>query len=240
MNFQIISIFLGIFITLPISQSCGNFIIWDRDFCKATSSDRLFDSILPPNNTNDACEFELGSNITLDHLTTDKYENLFRVSNSAELSKCDASTSNSSLVIISKTYSFVIDPTIFTVGDMVYYISTSNGSKVSAENSRQTNPPCLQLAFRVKANSNPNQCRVSSNCRKNSILKDAAYTNFGCPVNGGISMSILILIYVGIPLLVIGIVLVIVLVFCYSGNTGKKLLQRSMNQEKTEDTSINP
>ena len=238
MYFQIINIFIVILITLPILQSCGNILIWDRDYCEETSAYRLYDSILPPNTLSSPCEFELGSNITLDHFNKDLFENLYRVSTSEELTDCDASNSTSSLAIINETYSFVIDPAIFNVGDMIYYISTSNGTKESAETSKQTISPCLQLVFRVKANSNPNQCRSSDNCRQSSVLKDAVYTNFGCPVKEGISMDILILAYVGIPILIIGIVGVVMLAFCYSGNKGKKIFQRSVHQEKTEVTSV--
>ena len=239
MNYPLFNVFIAIVVALPISESCGNYLIWDRDYCQETSGSRLYDSILPPNSVDRPCEFEFDSNITLVHLNGDVYENLYRVNTSLEMSECDASNSASRLSVISKTFSFVLDSANFNVGDVVYYISTSNGTMESAEKSKQTSAPCLQLAFRVKANSDPNECRSSENCRESSILKDAAYHNFGCPLEGGPGMGVVILIYVGIPLVILGIVGVIVMAFCYMGNTRKRIFQRhSMQQEKTEVTSV--
>ncbi|KAI6649610.1 hypothetical protein LOD99_6614 [Oopsacas minuta] len=231
MNFNILIIV--IIFAIPTAKSCGYNIIWDRDFCEDTAENRLSTSFLPPNSLDQLCEFEIGSNITLEHLNRNNYENLFRVRDRDDLISCSSINSTSDLVIISDSYTFNIDSENFRFGEEVYFISTSNGSKHAAENNRKIHPPCLQLAFRVI--NSANECIVTENCMRSSILTDNTNDTFGC---SGLSMNVLLIIYIGVPLLIICIVATLVGAIFFSSRSRRMLIQQSFHKEKTEVTDV--
>ena len=229
MSARIVIILTIIFISLQTINSCDYNIIWDRDFCNTTDHGRLESSILPPNILNSVCEFEIGSNITLDHTNRDIYENLYRVYNRYDFSNCSASNTSSNFLLINASYTFTLDIADYTIGEEVYFISTSNGSKFSAENHKKTETPCLQFVFKVV------QVRNTCDTCNSTIFDSVDNNNFGCPV----TMDLLIIIYIGVPLFIVILVGCCLAVFLFSQKSAKKLIQRSMNQQEvTGDTSI--
>ena len=219
-----------IFISFPNAHSCDYNIIWDRDFCSTTDQGRLENSTLPPNVLEPVCEFEIGSDVTLRHVNTKLYENLFRVNDENDFKECSATNSSSDLILINSNYSFKLDIANFTIGERIYFISTSNGSKFSAENQKQTNETCLQFAFKVV------QMRNSCNNKCNSTIFDnVSSDNFGCPS----TMDLLILIYIGVPLLILILAGCSLAAFaCCQNSTRRLLLQRSMNQQEVTSTTV--
>ena len=223
-----IIIIITILISSQTIRACEYSIIWDRDFCNSTEQDRLENSILPPNILDPICEFETGSNITLEHLNSGIYENLYRVYDKYDFSICSATNSSSELLLINTSLSFTLDPTNYVIGEEIYFISTSNGSKFSAENHKKTEQPCLQFAFKVVQMRN-----ACYTC--NSTIFDDVNDNFGCQS----TMDLLLLIYIGVPLFILLLIGCILVALVFSQNSTRKLiLQHSVNRpDVTADTS---
>ena len=87
----LLNLFVAFFLaTFAFSQACEYNIIWDRDFCNETEPNRLQTSILPPNNVDSLCEFEMGSVVSLEHLNGQLTENLYQVQTKGEFADCNA------------------------------------------------------------------------------------------------------------------------------------------------------
>ena len=225
MTARIAIIITIIFISLQMIYACEYNIIWDRDFCNTTDHGRLKNSILPPTILDPVCEFEIGSNITLEHNNTEIYENLYRVNDRNDVSICSASNSTSELLLINVSHTFTL--TEYAIGEEVYFISTSNGSKYSAENDKKAKKPCLQLAFRI--------VQVQNTCDKcnSTIFDNVDSDNFGCRTK----MDSLLLIYIAVPLLILVLIGCCSFAFVCAKKSTRRLIQRSVDQqEETADT----
>ena len=232
----ILKLFIGAFaVTFAFSQTCEYKIIWDRDFCNETDSDRLQNSILPPSDVNNFCEFEMGSVLNLEHLNGDLYENLFQVEREVEFATCDASNSQSIAVVINSIYNFTLDPGNFAIGDEVYFISTSSGTNESAINSRKISHPCLKLAFKIVASTN--QCGTNSRCENSVLSQNQA--NFGCGFGKKVNNTVLIIIYITVPVILVLLIICFLVACCVLSDRKRAIsAQKSAANKVTEMTSI--
>ena len=152
-------------------------VVWGQNYC--ADRDRYPNSSYElPHYT--PCSFCVNDVVTLRiNSTSNIYENLYRVPNETAMMNCNASTNENANVI---AFNDKQEMTIrsggseaalsFFLGATYYFISTSDGTQISAENDLNRLPnTCLQLAFTVMSDEG-STCNYAQNCVFKSVFTD--------------------------------------------------------------------
>ena len=155
-------------------------VLWERKYCNST----LPNGFVYPFNTN--CSLCISDQLRLFTPNSENFENIYRVRTEQEMLSCNATNALNSLPTIFNTeivFTLINSGSSdkafnFYLGEEIYFISTSDGTEVSAKNhlfSREGS--CLQFSFVLLASSQ--NCGNFDSCEMKSVFTDN-YSEVGC------------------------------------------------------------
>ena len=170
------SFLLLIFLFTGVYGTCTRDVIWQSNFCPLNMS--LNGAILPPDNA--TCRFQAGDTLSLINSDANRTENIYQVRTREDWENCNATNAFNSmprLVNDSNTVQLVTGNFFtFNVGQIIYLISTSNGSEDSANNDIIGTSPCLRMSFLLVPPTS--ECTLLPACNDSVLSKNVL--NFGC------------------------------------------------------------
>ena len=162
---------------------CTRDVIWQSNFCPLNMS--LNGAILPPDDA--TCRFQAGDTLSLINSDANRTENIYQVRTREDWENCNATNAFNSmprLVNDSNTVQLVTGNFFtFNIGEIIYLISTSNGSEDSANNDIIGTSPCLRMSFLLVPPTS--ECTLLPACNDSVLGANSNVLNVGC--NSGIT-----------------------------------------------------
>ena len=162
-------------------------VIWDQNYCD--NKDSYPSSYLLPHNSPCSLCFDDVITLRIISLSSDHYENFYRVPSEEQMMNCNATVNdNTGVTSFKDMHQFVIQNAGSNPAfafqfqtDPFYFISTSNGMQSSAQSDLVQSPnSCLQFSFRVFLSSSPDCGMYDANCVFSSVFTDPISSLY-CP-----------------------------------------------------------